>query len=44
MILADERMALSVVKMKDNEDPKKMFERLKEVEVRFNTPNHKSKE
>ena len=30
--------------MKDNEDPKKLFERLKAVEVIFNTPNHKIKE
>ena len=44
MILAVERMALSVVKIKDNEDPKIFFERLKAVEVRFNTSNHKIKE
>ena len=30
--------------MKDNDDPKKIFERLKVVEVRFITPNHKIKE
>ena len=44
MSLVEERIALSVVKMKDNEDSKKMFKRLKSVEVRFNTPNHKIKE
>ena len=43
MSLSDERMALSAVKMKDTEDPKKLFERLKAAEVRFSTPNHKSK-
>ena len=30
--------------MKDNEDPNKLFEILKTVEVRFNTPSHKIKE
>lgn len=44
MCLADERMALSAVTMRDNEDPKKLFERLKVVEVRYNMPTHKTKE
>lgn len=44
MSLADERAALSAVAMKDSEDPKKLFKRLKAVEVRFNTLTHKIKQ
>ena len=44
MSLADESMALRTVTMEDKEDTNKLFDRLKLVEVRYNTPNHKVKE
>ena len=44
MSLDDKRMELSAVTIKDKEHPKKLFERLKSVEVRHITPTHKVKE
>jgi len=44
MALVDERIALNKISMKKKEDPKKLFERIKEVETRYNTKTRKIKE
>ena len=41
MYLADERMALNGLNVKNHEDPKQFFECIKAVETRFNTKTKK---
>ena len=41
MTLVDERIELNKIKMKKREDPKKLFERIKAVETRFNAKMRK---
>ena len=44
MSLVDEKIALNKIRMGQNEDPKKLFEKIKAVETRFNTKTKKISE
>ena len=44
MAMVDERIALNEIKMKKNEDPSKLFERIKAVETKYNTKTRKISE
>jgi len=44
MSLVDEKISLNKIRMGQNEDPKKLFEKIKAVETRFNTKTKKISE